>query len=161
MGFKLLQSCSSSKTQSCKILRGLSFRQLGVRVSLQRSAISRQLLAFTGRRSFSPRCRQLSASEELLKRSQESEARIASVRSGVKGGRGPDCRGPQKLTTDHGRGWWSHLERSHSRPAVAGGIQAATMALRLCTSPPGLEHLGSNESNLPLDSSRRGGTTDH
>ena len=42
-------------------------------------------------------------------------------------------------------------------PAKAG-IHAATMAPALCTSPSGLELLGSNESNLPLDSSRHGGT---
>ena len=40
-------------------------------------------------------------------------------------------------------------------PAKAG-IHAATMALPLCTSPSGLELLGSNESNLPLDSRFRG-----
>jgi hypothetical protein len=40
-------------------------------------------------------------------------------------------------------------------PAKAG-IHAATMALRLCTGPSGLELLGSNESNLPLDSRFRG-----
>jgi hypothetical protein len=52
--------------------------------------------------------------------------------------------------------YWCHLERGHSRPATAGGIHAATMALPLCTSPSGLELLGSNESNLPLDSRFRG-----
>ena len=40
-------------------------------------------------------------------------------------------------------------------PAKAG-IHAATMALRLCTSPSGLELLGSKESELPLDSRFRG-----
>jgi hypothetical protein len=40
-------------------------------------------------------------------------------------------------------------------PAKAG-IHAPTMALPLCTSPSGLELLGANESNLPLDSRFRG-----
>jgi hypothetical protein len=40
-------------------------------------------------------------------------------------------------------------------PAKAG-IHAETMALPLCTGPSGLELLGSNESNLPLDSRFRG-----
>ena len=40
-----------------------------------------------------------------------------------------------------------HLEPSQI-PAKTG-IHAATMALLLCTSPSGVELLGSNESNLP------------
>jgi len=40
-------------------------------------------------------------------------------------------------------------------PAKAG-IHAATMALPLCTSPSGVELLGSDESKLPLDSRFRG-----
>ena len=40
-------------------------------------------------------------------------------------------------------------------PAKAG-IHVATMVLPLCTSPSGLELLGSNESNFPLDSRFRG-----
>ena len=40
-------------------------------------------------------------------------------------------------------------------PAKAG-IHAPTMALSLCTTPPGLEFLGANESNPPLDSRFRG-----
>ena len=45
--------------------------------------------------------------------------------------------------------------RSAVIPAKAG-IHAPTMALPLCTSPSGLELLGANESNLPLDSRFRG-----
>ena len=72
------------------------------------------------------------------------------------GGRIVGVRKNSPQTTDAGGGLiWSAVI-----PAK-GGIQAATMALLLCTSPPGLEALGSNESNLPLDSSRHGGTTDH
>ena len=46
-----------------------------------------------------------------------------------------------------------YLECSHSRES---GIHAPTVALPLCTSPSGLELLGANESNLPLDSRFRG-----
>ena len=61
---------------------------------------------------------------------------------------------------------WRSEENPSTRPGTGGiwsavipakaGIHAATMALPLCTSPSGIELLGSNESNLPLDSRFRG-----